>query len=81
MERKSDSLVLDLFESLWKVRNKVLFGDTLEDQLRLRTAKADRTIYTRRLFTQSVGLPHDKQYPFRESMATILAKPPQIFSS
>ena len=74
-ERWSGRLIrwfFDLFESVWKLRNKVQFGASPEDQLRIRTATADRTI--RRLFTQSVALPHDEQYPFRESIATVLDK-------
>jgi hypothetical protein len=62
----------DLFDSVWKLRNKVQFGDKPEDQLRIRSAQADRAI--RRLFNQSAALPHAEQHPFRETMASVLAK-------
>ena len=74
-ERWSGRLIrwfFDLFDSVWKLCNKVQFGDKPEDQLRIRSAQADRAI--RRLFNQSAALPHAEQYPFREPMASVLAK-------
>ena len=74
-ERWSGRLIrwfFDLFESIWKLRNKVQFGDEPEAQIRIRSATADRAI--RRLFAQGAHLPRAGQYPFRKTIVSVLGK-------
>ena len=70
---RAQTWFLELFESLWGLRNEDQHGCDADTERLIRVSKCERAI--RRLYDKGVDLPYCESHPFRCPIEQLLSKP------